>query len=143
MRRPGGAAKGAAGEELACRHLERAGYRILERNWRCRSGELDVVAQRGELTVFVEVKQRGRRSHGAGHEAVTLSKRRRIIRASQLYALARGLEGRRFRFDVISIDPTRNLLMVKGAVPGPSRGVLFIRQSTRLSKPKARVQSNA
>jgi putative endonuclease len=78
---------------------------VLERNWRCRSGEIDVIARDGDVTVFVEVKQRASGSHGAGHEAVTWRKRQRIVRAARLFSLARGLEGRPLRFDVISIDP--------------------------------------
>jgi putative endonuclease len=95
---------GAGGEGLACRHLESLGYAILARNFRCRSGEVDVVARAGDATVFVEVKERSGDSHGAGHEAVTLGKRRRITRAARLYAASRGLEETRLRFDVISID---------------------------------------
>ena len=97
-------APGANGEGLACRHLESRGYAILERNFRCRSGEIDVVARAGESTVFVEVKDRTGASHGAGHEAVTFGKRRRIVRAARLYAAARGLEETPLRFDVIAIE---------------------------------------
>ena len=64
-----------------------------------------MVAEDGDVTVFLEVKQRGDARHGAGHEAVTWRKRQRIVRAARLYSLARGLEGRPVRFDVISIDP--------------------------------------
>jgi putative endonuclease len=95
---------GASGEGLACRHLESRGYAILARNFRCRSGEVDVVARSGDATVFVEVKERGSASHGGGHEAVTFGKRRRIVRAARIYAAARGLEEVPLRFDVISID---------------------------------------
>ncbi len=100
----GVAERGVAGEDLACRHLEAAGFLILERNYRCRSGEVDVVARDGESTVFVEVKERHGASHGEGHEAVTFGKRRRIIRAARLYAAAHGLSEEPIRFDVISID---------------------------------------
>jgi putative endonuclease len=100
----GVAERGAPGEDLACRHLEAAGFLILERNFRCRSGEVDVVARDGDATVFVEVKDRGGSSHGEGHEAVTLGKRRRIIRAARLYAATHGLSEAPIRFDVISID---------------------------------------
>ncbi len=62
------------------------------------------MAREGVETVFVEVKERSSRSHGAGHEAVTLSKRRRIVRAAVLYAASRGLTESPLRFDVISID---------------------------------------
>jgi len=95
---------GSDGEGLACRHLEARGYAILDRNFRCRSGEVDVVARVGDATVFVEVKERSGESHGAGHEAVTFGKRRRIVRAARIYAASRGLEETPLRFDVISID---------------------------------------
>jgi putative endonuclease len=89
---------------MASRHLEARGYAILERNFRCRSGEVDIVARLGEATVFVEVKERSADSHGAGHEAVTFGKRRRILRAARIYAASRGLSETPLRFDVISID---------------------------------------
>jgi len=94
---------GEAGEGLACRHLEASGYQILERNFRCRSGEVDVVARHGDATVFVEVKERRGSSHGEGQEAVTFGKRRRIVRAARLFAAARGLSDSAIRFDVIVI----------------------------------------
>jgi putative endonuclease len=94
---------GESGESLACTHLESCGYRILERNFRCRSGEVDVVARDGDATVFVEVKERRGSSHGDGQDAVTYGKRRRIVRAARLFAAARGLSESPVRFDVISI----------------------------------------
>ncbi len=99
-----GPARGREGEELACRHLEAQGFRIVERNWRCRAGELDIVARDGPVTVFVEVKDRGDVSHGEGFEAVTARKRQRLVLAARLYAASGGLEGRPMRFDVVSID---------------------------------------
>ena len=98
---------GEAGESLACDFLRRLGYEIVARNFRCRSGEVDVVAKQGGTTVFVEVKDRASASHGEGHEAVTFGKRRRIIRAAQLFAASRGLFDAPLRFDVISIDRSR------------------------------------
>jgi putative endonuclease len=95
---------GASGEDLACRYLEDRGFAILDRNFRCRSGEIDVVAREQNVTVFLEVKERHGSFHGAGHEAVTFGKRRRIVRAARLYAAARGLSETQIRFDVISID---------------------------------------
>lgn len=97
---------GEAGESLACRHLLSRGFVVLARNFRCRSGEVDVVAKDGETTVFVEVKERAGVSHGAAHDAVTLGKRRRIVRAARIYAAARGLSESPLRFDVVSIDWT-------------------------------------
>ena len=95
---------GQSGEDLACRHLQAHGYVILTRNFRCRSGEVDVVARQGATTVFVEVKERHGASHGEGHEGVTFGKRRRLTRAARLYAAARGLMESPLRFDVVSID---------------------------------------
>jgi len=100
------ALRGVPGEELACRHLVGSGFVILARNYRSRSGEVDVVAREGDATVFVEVKERHGSSHGAGHEAVTLGKRRRIISAARLFAASRGLAETAIRFDVVSIDWT-------------------------------------
>jgi putative endonuclease len=99
-----GPLRGARGESLACGHLAAQGFAILERNYRCRSGEVDVVARDGETTVFVEVKERSGSDHGEGYEAVTFGKRRRIIRAARLFAASRGLTESPLRFDVISID---------------------------------------
>jgi putative endonuclease len=97
-------ARGESGEELACRELQSKGFAILERNFRCRSGEVDVIARDGDTTVFVEVKTRGDASYGLGFEAVTMGKRRRIARAARLYAAAHGLSEGAIRFDVVSID---------------------------------------
>jgi putative endonuclease len=96
--------RGRSGEDLACRHLAASGFDIVQRNYRCRSGEVDVIARDGGTTVFVEVKERHGLSHGRGHESVTFGKRRRLIRAARLYAAVHGLEERPLRFDVISID---------------------------------------
>ena len=104
--RAAGPRPGAAGESLACRHLESRGLVILARNFRCRSGEVDLVARDGETTVFVEVKERAGSTHGEACDAVTFGKRRRIVRAARIYAAARGLYESPLRFDVVSIDWT-------------------------------------
>jgi putative endonuclease len=96
--------KGASGEDLACRHLVKQGFVVVERNYRCRVGEIDVVARDGDTLVFVEVKERGDASHGTAVEAVTGPKRRRVIRAAQLWAAAHGASESPIRFDVVAID---------------------------------------
>ena len=95
---------GQAGEDLACAFLLSHGYRIRARNFRCRGGELDVVAERSGVTVFVEVKERHGASHGQGFEHVTWAKRRRLLQAARLYAAQNALLESPLRFDVVSID---------------------------------------
>ncbi len=95
---------GFSGESTACEYLARLGLTIVERNFRCREGEIDVVARDGDVTVFVEVKERRGPEHGSAYEAVTPGKRRRVIHAARLYAAQHGLTERPLRFDVISID---------------------------------------
>jgi putative endonuclease len=100
----GEARPGQAGEDLACAFLASHGYRIRARNFRCRAGELDVVAERAGVTVFVEVKERHGSSHGRGFEHVTWAKRRRLVQTARLYAAQHALLESPLRFDVVSID---------------------------------------
>jgi putative endonuclease len=96
--------RGKDGEDAACAYLASRGLTVIERNFRCRGGEIDIVARDGESTVFVEVRQRSSESHGAGVETVTGAKRKRIIHAARLYAAAKGLTETPIRFDVVSLD---------------------------------------
>jgi len=94
---------GETGEELACRELERRGYAIIERRYRRRRGELDVIARDGQTLVFVEVKAREDRMFGDAAEAVTVRKRRRIVRLAMEYVMRHRLANIPCRFDVVSI----------------------------------------
>lgn len=94
---------GLLGEERAVQALRRSGYHIRSRNYRCRYGELDVVAEEGGAVVFVEVKTRSGGAYGPPALAVTRAKRRRIIRAALHYLMANGLEDRTVRFDVVAV----------------------------------------
>jgi putative endonuclease len=94
---------GEAGEDLACRELQRRGYAILARRWRQRGGEIDVIARDGATVVFIEVKARGGRWFGAAAEAVTMTKQRRLVRLGQQYLARSGRTGCPCRFDVVSI----------------------------------------
>lgn len=97
--------RGRAGEERAAQHLVAQGYTVLDRNWRCPAGELDIVAVRGGDLVVVEVKTR--RTEGFGHpfEAVDQRKRDRLWRLSCAWAIAHpdAARRRRLRIDVIGI----------------------------------------
>jgi putative endonuclease len=97
-------AHGASGEESASVHLKALGYRILDRNFKTRTGEIDIVARDGETTVFVEVKRRESDGHGSASEFVSASKVRRVVSAARLYAARNGLTESLIRFDVIAID---------------------------------------
>ena len=99
-------ARGARAEELCAEFLQRAGLRILARNWRCRHGEIDLVAEDGETLVFAEVRLRSDPRFGSAAESITGAKRARIVAASRLY-LGLYLAGRRespCRFDVLLLD---------------------------------------
>jgi putative endonuclease len=94
---------GKAGEEVACRELERRGYVIIARRYRRRSGELDIVARHGATMVFVEVKARAGRAFGGGADAVTATKRRRMVRVARDYVARHRLMNSPCRFDVVSV----------------------------------------
>jgi putative endonuclease len=104
-------AVGRFGEQLAADHLERAGLTILDRNWRCREGELDIVARDGDELVFVEVKTRSSPAFGTPAQAVNRAKTARIRRLAVRYLLAKRAEGladswTAMRFDVVAVVRT-------------------------------------
>ncbi len=101
-------AVGRYGEQLAADHLEAAGLVILERNWRCREGELDIVAREGGELVFVEVKTRSSLAFGSPAEAVSPAKSARIRQLALRYLMARREAGddaawAALRFDVVAV----------------------------------------
>lgn len=97
-------ALGRWGEDIAVAHLERAGYQVLARNWRCRQGELDVVARHGAALVFVEVKTRSSQAYGEPAEAVTPVKARRIRGLAGTWLReCRPLGVEDLRFDVVAV----------------------------------------
>jgi putative endonuclease len=97
---------GRRGEDLACRHLEAHGLRLLERNYRCRAGEIDLVMLDGSTLVLVEVRSRSTSEHGSAATTVGFRKQQRFIRAARHLLLTRP-DFRRLpaRFDVVAIDP--------------------------------------
>ncbi|HEX9192075.1 MAG TPA: YraN family protein [Candidatus Deferrimicrobiaceae bacterium] len=96
---------GDAAEARACRFLSGAGMTVAARNYRQGGGEIDVVARKGDLLVFVEVRLRENASFGTPEESVDLSKRRRIVRAARHYlSTIPASSWREARFDVIAIE---------------------------------------
>lgn len=96
--------KGNIHEEIAMDYLEKNGCRILECNYRLRTGEIDLIIEDGEYLVFVEVKYRKDDRMGAPTEAVGVAKQKQICRTSDHYRMKNGIsEFRPMRFDVVSI----------------------------------------
>jgi putative endonuclease len=95
-------AEGARAEDLCADLIRAAGLRLIERNWRCRMGEIDLIAEERGMLVFAEVRMRTGPGFGGAGESVTAAKRARIIAAARLY-LSRRPEAA-CRFDVFLVD---------------------------------------
>jgi putative endonuclease len=112
---------GALGEDLAAQFLVSRGYRILERNYRCKGGEVDIVArdQQDKSLVFVEVKTRRGLSYGVPQLAVTPFKQRQISKAALSWLSRNRLHDTNARFDVIAIllhtDATHSIEHIRNA----------------------------
>ena len=94
---------GRAGEDAAAAFYRRRGYRIVDRNYGCRSGEIDLVLSRGRLLVFCEVKTRASQTWGAPAEAVGALKQNRIRRSAGTWLAEHQGPRRELRFDVVSV----------------------------------------
>lgn len=94
---------GQAGETLACDLYRKLGFTILDRNWRCREGELDLVVAHGDLIVFCEVKTRRTVYFGAPAEAVDYRKQARLRRLAAAWMNDRRPRRARIRFDVVAV----------------------------------------
>ncbi|HLL45831.1 MAG TPA: YraN family protein, partial [Longimicrobiaceae bacterium] len=90
-------------EQLAADHLVRAGWTVLHRNFRMGRKEIDLVARRGEVVAFVEVKTRGGRGYGHPLEAITWKKRREIGQVASAWIDRHGREGDVYRFDAVAV----------------------------------------
>ena len=98
--------QGDEAEEQACRHLQHQGLQLIERNYRCRQGEIDLIMRDRESTVFVEVRYRSNPNFGGGAESVNQRKQSKVIAAASHYLQQHpALAQRPARFDVIAINP--------------------------------------
>jgi len=93
---------GVRAEDLCAQLLRKAGLRVLARNWRCRHGEIDLVAEEGGTLVFAEVRYRSHARFGGAAESVTAAKQARLIAAARLYLMRR--PDADCRFDVLLLD---------------------------------------
>ncbi len=97
-------ALGKSGEDEAERLLKTSGFKIIEKNYRCRFGEIDIIAKEKDTLVFVEVKTRASDAFGPPISAVDARKQRHMIAASQDYLTRHGLSDCAVRFDVVSVE---------------------------------------
>lgn len=109
--------RGIVAESLAAALLALKGYRVLARRYRCPAGEIDLIARRGRLVIFVEVKRRG--GDAAALEALTPRQRERIVRAAQWWlSRRRDAAGLDCRFDMVVARPYLWLRHIQNAFPG-------------------------
>lgn len=94
---------GRYGEDVVTEFLQKSGYTILDKNFRCRLGEIDIIAKEMDTIAFIEVKTRKNLAFGYPSESVTQSKQMRIRRVAQYYILKYGLSNKLFRFDVVEV----------------------------------------
>lgn len=95
---------GKRGENQAVKELKRNKYKILERNWRSKFGEIDIIAQKGDFLVFVEVKTRWSKKFGLPEEAITPWKMERIIKTGEYYKTFHPKLPEAMRIDVVAIN---------------------------------------
>lgn len=99
---------GKLGEDLACKYLQDKGYKIIERNFEARQGEIDIIAKEQNELVFIEVKTRSNISYGKPAEAVNEIKQNHLIKTIEYYVYSRHLEDEFIRIDIIEIYLLKN-----------------------------------
>ncbi|OFW28561.1 MAG: YraN family protein [Acidobacteria bacterium RIFCSPLOWO2_02_FULL_65_29] len=104
---------GRIGEDLACRELEKRGYLVMERRYRRRAGEIDIIARDGETMVFVEVKAREGKDFGDAAESITPRKRRRMTHVAIDYLARSHIAECPCRFDVVAIQMGNGLPVIE------------------------------
>jgi putative endonuclease len=109
---------GRYGERVAARHLTDLGMIVLDHNWRCDAGEIDLVLRDGDVLVVCEVKTRTSDACGTAHEAVTSDKLDRLKRLAVLWAEAHGVRPAETRIDLVAVHPRRRGAALVEHVPG-------------------------
>jgi len=94
---------GILGEDISENHLKNLGYRIIEKNFRCKCGEIDLIAKNKGYICFIEVKTRYGTNFGMPSESVTFSKQNKICKTAQIYISRRNIIDSNFRFDVMEV----------------------------------------
>jgi putative endonuclease len=111
---------GSFGEDLAVNYITNLGYIILQKNFKCKIGEIDIVAKDSEYVVFIEVKTRYNSKYGLPCEAVTPYKQKKIYKTAQFYIMINKMNSFNFRFDVIEVIldyncPDNHIRLIKNA----------------------------
>lgn len=114
---------GRRGEEIAAERLSTRGYRVIDRNYRTREGEVDLIAWDGPVLTFIEVKSRRGRAYGLPEESITATKSARLIKVAYAYMQAMDTPPEDWRIDVVAIEfgvggMVRRFEIIKGAVEG-------------------------
>jgi len=109
---------GFEGERKALKLLQKKGYKLIEKNFKCKIGEVDLIVERKKTLIFVEVKFRKNNKMGSPLEAVNMKKQRKIIKTSQFFLLLNNkYENYNKRFDVIGVT-TNDMIHIEGAFYG-------------------------
>lgn len=95
---------GQLGEKLACEFLREKGYKIIDQNFRTRGGEIDIVAEKEEMLVFVEVKTRTNRMFGLPEEAIDARKQHKLAMTAECYLAAHHLYDKDYRIDSVAVE---------------------------------------
>lgn len=95
---------GNLGEEAAVKAIKKQGYKIIERNYRTKMGEIDIIARDGEYTCFIEVRLRKNNDFGSPADTIDINKQRKIIRTAQYYAVTKKIYDTPMRFDAVLIN---------------------------------------
>jgi putative endonuclease len=116
---------GALGERIAKEYIGKLGYQIIETNFRCHEGEIDIIAQDGEQLVFVEVRTRRGLDFGTPEESITVSKRQKLIEVAYAYLQSHEVLSPSWRIDVVAVElgtggTVSRVELIKNAVSGDS-----------------------
>lgn len=109
-------ALGKAAEDAAARFLEQAGLIIIERNFRCKGGELDIIAREGDILAFIEIRMRSHPDFGSGLDSVDFTKQRKLIQAARYFLQVRKYHDQLpCRFDIVSVRSSSDIAWIRDA----------------------------
>lgn len=109
-------------EKLALDFLEKEGFILLEKNFYCKYGELDIILKKSDLIIFVEVKERSSKKFGTGFDAISPQKQKRMFLSAQVFLYKHHLKNFNFRFDAIVFDENNSCHWIKNIMWGDEIG---------------------